>query len=409
MNLGSILLWGFVATIVVTTIMQGGQSLGLSRMSLPFMVGTMFTANRDRAAMVGFLAHLLNGWIFAFLYALAFESWHRATWWLGAGIGLVHGLAVLVVLMPVLPGFHPRMASEQSGPEPTRMLEPPGFLALHYGRRTPLLVLLAHLAYGAIIGGFYQRAGLSRCSADDHLGRKIEEETGLHHAWARAERPYKEPGIRNAVGESGIDEIVALVRAIRGRPVAHPQHRLAAQRADRRQMGAPTEGSDLDRQWILGPEAGYQLGAINDDHQPAGAARDDPFPQERAARPLEQIAIGVHLVGAVDREIELGVILERRQGNAARQGLPLRRVRRGDAEDLAQDPAFEPPADLVDYDPRGRAAAETDDHPRLHEVHRAFSRVPLVQSPRIDHGVRQLAPSRAMSSSAFAGPHFPAG
>jgi hypothetical protein len=158
MNLESILLWGFVATIVLTTIMQGGQSLGLSRMSLPFIVGTMFTPSRDRAALVGFLVHLLNGGLFALLYALAFESWHRATWWLGAGIGLVHGLAVLVALMPVLPGFHPRMASEQRGPEPTRELEPPGFMALNYGRRTPLLALLAHLVYGAIIGGFYHLA-----------------------------------------------------------------------------------------------------------------------------------------------------------------------------------------------------------------------------------------------------------
>lgn len=159
MNLPSILLWGFVATTVLTTIMQAGQGLGLSRMSMPFIVGTMFAAGRDRAGMVGFLVHLLNGWIFAVLYALAFESWHRATWWLGAGIGLVHGLAVLVVLMPVLPGFHPRMASEQRGPEPTRMLEPPGFLGLNYGRRTPLLALLAHLVYGAILGGFYRLAG----------------------------------------------------------------------------------------------------------------------------------------------------------------------------------------------------------------------------------------------------------
>jgi hypothetical protein len=158
MNLESVLLWGFVATIALTTLVQGGQSLGLSRMSLPFILGTMFTANRDRAAMVGFLVHLLNGWLFAFLYALAFESWGRATWWLGGGIGLVHGLAVLVALMPVLPGFHPRMASEERGPEPTRMLEPPGLLALNYGRRTPLLALLAHLVYGAIIGAFYQLA-----------------------------------------------------------------------------------------------------------------------------------------------------------------------------------------------------------------------------------------------------------
>lgn len=159
MNLESILLWGFVATIVLTAIMQGGQSLGLSRISLPFMLGTMFTASRDRAAMIGFLVHLVAGWLFAAIYALAFESWHRATWWLGAGIGLVHGLAVLVVLMPVLPGFHPRMATEQRGPEPTRELEPPGFLALNYGRRTPLLTLLAHLIYGAILGAFYRLAG----------------------------------------------------------------------------------------------------------------------------------------------------------------------------------------------------------------------------------------------------------
>lgn len=159
MNLESILLWGFVATLILATLMQGGQSLGLSRMSLPFMLGTMFTPDRDRATMIGFLAHLLSGWLFALLYALAFESWHRATWWLGAGIGLVHGLIVLVALMPVLPGFHPRMASEQRGPEPTRMLEPPGFLGLNYGRRTPVLALIAHIVYGTIIGAFYQLAG----------------------------------------------------------------------------------------------------------------------------------------------------------------------------------------------------------------------------------------------------------
>lgn len=149
------LLWGFVATIVLTTIMSAAQGLGFSRMSMPFIVGTMFTPDRTRADMIGFVAHLVNGWIFAVVYALAFESWGRATWWLGAAIGLVHGLAVLVALMPVLPGLHPRMASEERGPEPTRALEPPGFMALHYGRRTPLVTIAAHMAYGAILGAFY--------------------------------------------------------------------------------------------------------------------------------------------------------------------------------------------------------------------------------------------------------------
>ena len=159
MNLGSVALWGFVATIVLTTIMAGAQGLGLSRMSIPFMVGTMFTADRDRAGVFGFVAHLVNGWLFAMLYALAFESWRRATWWLGAGIGLVHGLAVLVALTPLLPGLHPRMASELRGPEPARSLEPPGFMALHYGRRTPLVTLLAHIVYGGVLGAFYRLSG----------------------------------------------------------------------------------------------------------------------------------------------------------------------------------------------------------------------------------------------------------
>ena len=125
-------------------------------MNLPFMLGTMFTPDRDRAKLVGFGVHLLNGWVLAFIYAAAFQSWHLAAWWLGLGVGLAHGLFVLLAVMPMLPGLHPRMASEQRGPEPTRQLEPPGFLALNYGRRTPLSVIVAHLVYGTIIGAFYR-------------------------------------------------------------------------------------------------------------------------------------------------------------------------------------------------------------------------------------------------------------
>lgn len=159
MNAGSVLLWGFVATIVLTLVMSLSQGLGLSRMGIPFMLGTMFTPDRARARVIGFLMHLMNGWLFALVYALAFESWGRATVWLGAGIGLVHAIFVLGAAMPILPGMHPRMASEERGPEPTRQLQPPGFFALNYGRRTPLATILAHLAYGAVLGAFYQLGG----------------------------------------------------------------------------------------------------------------------------------------------------------------------------------------------------------------------------------------------------------
>jgi hypothetical protein len=155
-NAAGALLWGFVGTVVLTGTMSVSQGLGLSRMGLPYMLGTIVTPDRDRAKLLGFGIHLVNGWLFALVYAAAFESWRRATWWLGAAIGLVHGLFVLVAGVRAIPALHPRMASEQLGPTPTRQLEPPGFLALNYGRRTPAAVLVAHLLYGAILGAFYR-------------------------------------------------------------------------------------------------------------------------------------------------------------------------------------------------------------------------------------------------------------
>jgi len=116
----------------------------------------MFTPNRDRARLYGFLADLGFGWGFSLIYALIFEAMRAAGWWGGVIIGVLHALFVLTVLMSLLPGLHPRMASEQHGPEAHDMLEPPGFLALHYGARTPIAVTISHALFGVILGIFYQ-------------------------------------------------------------------------------------------------------------------------------------------------------------------------------------------------------------------------------------------------------------
>jgi hypothetical protein len=155
MNWGSWLLWGFVATLVLTTTMAGSQGLRLTRMNLPYMLGSMFTPSRDRAKLIGLGVHVLNGWLFSLLYVAAFHAWGFATWWAGGAIGIIHAAVVLTMGMRLLPGLHPRMASEQQGPTVMRQLEPPGFLALNYGYQTPVSVLVAHLAYGVILGSFY--------------------------------------------------------------------------------------------------------------------------------------------------------------------------------------------------------------------------------------------------------------
>lgn len=142
--------------MILTVISAGSQGIGLTRMNLPYMLGTMVTRNRDRAKFYGFGMHVLMGWAFSLVYVITFESLGYATWWLGGAIGLVHAAFVLVVLVSFLPGLHPRMASEQHGPTAENMLEPPGFLALNFGTRTPIAILIAHLVFGMILGGFYQ-------------------------------------------------------------------------------------------------------------------------------------------------------------------------------------------------------------------------------------------------------------
>lgn len=159
MNWGGWLLWGFVATVALTTVMAGSQGLRITRMNLPYMLGSMFTPSRDRARLIGFGVHLVDGWIFSLGYVAVFNSWGRATWWAGAALGLLQALFVLTVIMPLLPAVHQRMASEDKGPTVTRQLEPPGFFALNYGYQTPVSVVLAHLIYGAILGAFYSLPG----------------------------------------------------------------------------------------------------------------------------------------------------------------------------------------------------------------------------------------------------------
>jgi hypothetical protein len=152
----NMIVWGFVATLAMSTVLQGAQGLGLSRLSLPFLVGTIFTADRRKAVIVGFASYVTGGWIFALLYFLLFQSLGIYTWWLGLATGLLHGLFLLVAVMPLLPFIHPRMASEYDSVSTTKLLEPPGFMGLNYGHGTPLTTLAGQALYGAVLGGFPQ-------------------------------------------------------------------------------------------------------------------------------------------------------------------------------------------------------------------------------------------------------------
>jgi hypothetical protein len=146
---------GLAGTVVLTTLLRAASELGLTRIDLPFLLGTAVTTDRVRAKAVGYALHFVFGVFFALAYYAIFVVIGGAGVLLGAVFGFVHalfaGTALVNVLLPVV---HPRMGTgfDPAGSAP--LLEPPGFMLLNYGRETPVVNIVAHVAYGAIVGGF---------------------------------------------------------------------------------------------------------------------------------------------------------------------------------------------------------------------------------------------------------------
>lgn len=152
MDWGGWAVFGFVATVALTAILVVAQLAGRTRMDIPMMLGTIVVEDPDRARVWGSLMHLVNGQFFALFYALAFSRLDEATLWLGGLFGLLHGIAALTLIIPALPGIHPRMASDRQGPKGDVVLEPPGLFGLNYGRATAVVTLIAHAVYGGLLG-----------------------------------------------------------------------------------------------------------------------------------------------------------------------------------------------------------------------------------------------------------------
>jgi hypothetical protein len=160
MTLWGALAGGVVGTVLLTSGMRVAQEIGWTRMDIPLLLGTAFTADRSRANAIGYAVHFVNGLLFSLAYYGIFVAVGRAGWLLGAGLGLAHGVFAGGALVTVLlPAMHPRMGTPWSDARDTPLLEPPGFMMSNYGERTAIGTLLAHIVYGAVVGGFAAHLG----------------------------------------------------------------------------------------------------------------------------------------------------------------------------------------------------------------------------------------------------------
>lgn len=159
------LVGGFVATAAMTMMMRMAGAAGMTQMPpMELVTGSMMTGDEGKAKQLGFFLHwiMMGTVVFGLGYAALFVAFDSASWLLGLGIGVAHGLVVGVVFMPMMPAMHPRMSGGVT-PEGTVHMEAgevhlsnPGVLGARWGGMTPVGMIMGHAVYGVVLALVYQ-------------------------------------------------------------------------------------------------------------------------------------------------------------------------------------------------------------------------------------------------------------
>lgn len=123
---------GVLSTLALDAVRLTGYRIGWMPANMPNTFGRMILgpqAMAGRVKMVGFAYHVLNGIGFGLLYALLFGN---APWWWGA---------VFAIMIAVLMGVSPPVLMSGSG-----------IMMLRKGMGPMLVMVMAHLAMGALLG-----------------------------------------------------------------------------------------------------------------------------------------------------------------------------------------------------------------------------------------------------------------
>ena len=137
MNIVGAIVAGLAGTAAMTVLMYLAPMMGLPKMDIIGMLGSMFTSNKGTATILGLVAHFLMGGIFAIIYALLWSlGIGSPTWLWGLIFGAVHGV-VAIVTMPLMARMHPR-PPEMDG-----------------GMLTMLGQLMGHMVYGLVVALVY--------------------------------------------------------------------------------------------------------------------------------------------------------------------------------------------------------------------------------------------------------------
>ena len=128
---------GSTGRMAMLLLIYGGPLIGLPRIDVVSMLGSLAAPNKQDAVTLGGAIHFTMGILFALIYA-AFWSvgLGSPTWWWGLIFGAIHGILVIVMLFVVMRG-RPHLSEAFNGF--------PGLVA----------ILLNHLVFGLVVALVY--------------------------------------------------------------------------------------------------------------------------------------------------------------------------------------------------------------------------------------------------------------
>jgi hypothetical protein len=105
--------------------------------------------------VIGYALHFVAGLVFSFVHYAAFEALGCAGWALGMLFGLMHALFAATTLVNILlPAIHPRMGTSMTAANCSSPLLEPRVHANELRTCHSGVTIVAHLAYGPIVGFF---------------------------------------------------------------------------------------------------------------------------------------------------------------------------------------------------------------------------------------------------------------
>lgn len=146
MNILGAIVAGIVATIVMTTVMMMAPQMGMPKMDIVGMLGSMLSPDRNRA--LGMALHFMMGIVFAIVYALLWSAGIGAVTLLwGVIFGAVHWL----IAGAMMAGVSTMHAGVKAG-----VVEAPGIYMTNNGGIMAFVGgLIGHVVFGLAVALVY--------------------------------------------------------------------------------------------------------------------------------------------------------------------------------------------------------------------------------------------------------------